>query len=61
MACLHYVLEEVGQYLKTFSWNKKNYRVDKPIGELIDMLQKVKFDSETTSQQSLLNQNILRK
>ncbi|KAL1955119.1 hypothetical protein VTO42DRAFT_8983 [Malbranchea cinnamomea] len=30
----------VDQYLKTFSWNKVKYRADKPLSELIDLLQK---------------------
>ena len=34
--------EPVDQYLKSFHWNKVKYRADKPIGELIDMLQKVR-------------------
>lgn len=29
------------QYLKTFNWNKVKYRADKPISELMDLLQKV--------------------
>lgn len=33
--------EPVDQYLRTFSWNKVKYRADKPLGELIDLLQKV--------------------
>ncbi|RVX73133.1 hypothetical protein B0A52_02260 [Exophiala mesophila] len=28
------------QYLKSFSWNKVKYRADRPISELIDLLQK---------------------
>ncbi|ORY66505.1 uncharacterized protein BCR38DRAFT_339095 [Pseudomassariella vexata] len=28
------------QYLRTFNWNKVRYRADKPIGELVDNLQK---------------------
>ncbi|KIW67507.1 hypothetical protein PV04_06751 [Phialophora macrospora] len=28
------------QYLRTFSWNKVKYRADRPIAELIDLLQK---------------------
>ncbi|EEP81087.1 conserved hypothetical protein [Uncinocarpus reesii 1704] len=28
------------QYLRTFSWNKVKYRADKPLSELIDLLQK---------------------
>lgn len=28
------------QYLNSFSWNKVRYRADKPLGELIDILQK---------------------
>ncbi|KAL2042896.1 hypothetical protein N7G274_004656 [Stereocaulon virgatum] len=30
----------VEQYLKTFHWNKVKYRADKPLGEIIDTLQK---------------------
>ncbi|EON61402.1 V-type H+-transporting ATPase subunit C [Coniosporium apollinis CBS 100218] len=30
----------VDQYLRSFSWNKVKYRVDKPIAELIDVLQR---------------------
>lgn len=30
----------VDQYLRSFAWNKVKYRADKPIGELIDSLQK---------------------
>jgi V-type H+-transporting ATPase subunit C len=33
--------EPLEQYLGTFSWNKVKYRVDKPLAELIDSLQKV--------------------
>ncbi|KAL9636427.1 MAG: hypothetical protein Q9164_002831 [Protoblastenia rupestris] len=29
-----------GAYLKSFHWNKVKYRVDKPLGELIDTIQK---------------------
>ena len=35
------MVEPVDQYLRTFSWNKVKYRADKPLGEIIDMLQKV--------------------
>ncbi|KAI1776714.1 ATPase, V1 complex, subunit C [Hypoxylon cercidicola] len=28
------------QYLRTFSWNKARYRADRPVGELVDILQK---------------------
>jgi V-type H+-transporting ATPase subunit C len=31
----------VDHYLQTFQWNKVKYRADKPISELVDMLQKV--------------------
>ena len=34
-------IEPADQYLKSFNWNKVKYRADKPLGELIDMLQKV--------------------
>ncbi|KAF1347241.1 vacuolar ATP synthase subunit C [Lizonia empirigonia] len=30
----------VDQYLRTFQWNKVKYRADKPIADLIDLLQK---------------------
>ena len=33
--------EPVEQYLKTFHWNKVKYRADKPLGEIIDVFQKV--------------------
>ena len=33
--------EPAEQYLKTFHWNKVKYRADKPLGEIIDTLQKV--------------------
>ncbi|KAI2622953.1 ATPase, V1 complex, subunit C [Hypomontagnella submonticulosa] len=28
------------QYLRTFTWNKVRYRADRPVGEMIDILQK---------------------
>lgn len=34
-------LEPAEQYLKSFHWNKVKYRADKPLGEIIDTLQKV--------------------
>ena len=36
-----YRTEPAGAYLKSFHWNKVKYRVDKPLSELIDTLQKV--------------------
>src|ERR1700733_15954135 len=33
--------EPLDQYLRTFSWNKIKYRVDRPLGELMDLLQRV--------------------
>lgn len=36
------LVEPVEQYLKSFSWNKVKYRADKPLAELIDLLQKVR-------------------
>ena len=33
--------EPLDQYLRSFSWNKVKYRADKPLAELIDLLQKV--------------------
>lgn len=33
--------EPTEQYLNNFTWNKIRYRADKPLGELIDTLQKV--------------------
>ena len=38
--CL-WALEPAEQYLKTFTWYKAKYRMDKPLGEIIDTLQKV--------------------
>ena len=35
------LIEPLDQYLKSFSWNKVKYRADKPIGELVDLFQKV--------------------
>lgn len=37
------VPEPTDHYLHTFSWNKVRYRADKPLGELVEMLQKVSF------------------
>lgn len=34
--------EPVDQYLKTFTWNKIKYRADRPLTEMIDVLQKVR-------------------
>ena len=34
--------EPLEQYLRSFSWNKVKYRADRPLAELIDLLQKVK-------------------
>ena len=34
--------EPLEQYLSNFSWNKVKYRADKPISELISLLQKVR-------------------
>lgn len=33
--------EPTDHYLTSFAWNKVRYRSDKPLGELVDMLQKV--------------------
>lgn len=33
-------VEPVDQYLRTFQWNKIKYRADRPIADLIDLLQK---------------------
>ncbi|KAL1985165.1 hypothetical protein VTN96DRAFT_8187 [Rasamsonia emersonii] len=48
----------VDQYLRTFSWNKVKYRADKPIGELIDLLQKeaASIDNDVRSKYSQYNQ-----
>jgi Vacuolar H+-ATPase V1 sector, subunit C len=32
--------EPIDHYLRNFQWNKVRYRVDRPLGELIDNLQK---------------------
>jgi V-type H+-transporting ATPase subunit C len=34
------IVGPVDKYLQTFQWNKVKYRADKPIAELLDMLQK---------------------
>ena len=34
-------IEPAEQYLLKFHWNKVKYRADKPLGEIIDTLQKV--------------------
>ena len=34
--------EPVDQYLRTFSWNKVKYRADRSLGELMDLLEKVR-------------------
>lgn len=34
-------VEPLDQYLRTFSWNKVKYRADRPLAELIDLLQRV--------------------
>ncbi|RYP08058.1 hypothetical protein DL764_002135 [Monosporascus ibericus] len=46
------------QYLRTFTWNKVRYRADKPIGELIDILQKelVTIDNDVKSKFNQYNQ-----
>lgn len=33
--------EPTDQYISAFAWNKVRYRADKPVGELVDVLQKV--------------------
>lgn len=38
---LRFEKEPVDQYLRDFLWNKVKYRIEKPIGELIDTLHKV--------------------
>ncbi|KAF9890261.1 hypothetical protein FE257_006174 [Aspergillus nanangensis] len=46
------------QYLRTFSWNKVKYRADKPLSELIDLLQKeaASIDNDIRSKYSQYNQ-----
>lgn len=39
---LTWELEPAEQYLKSFHWNKVKYRADKPLGEIIVTLQKVR-------------------
>ncbi|CAG8141907.1 unnamed protein product [Penicillium olsonii] len=48
----------VDQYLRTFQWNKVKYRVDKPLAELIDLLQKeaASIDSDIRQKYSQYNQ-----
>lgn len=45
------------QYLRSFTWNKVKYRKDKPIGELIDSLQKelVGIDNDVKQKYSQYN------
>lgn len=43
------------QYLRSFSWNKVKYRADKPLAELIDLLQK-EVSSVDTDVRSKYNQ-----
>ncbi|KAI9928842.1 hypothetical protein ASPWEDRAFT_36647 [Aspergillus wentii DTO 134E9] len=48
----------VDQYLRTFSWNKVKYRADKPLAELMDLLQKeaASIDNDIRSKYSQYNQ-----
>ncbi|PWY89802.1 vacuolar ATP synthase subunit C [Aspergillus heteromorphus CBS 117.55] len=48
----------VDQYLRTFSWNKVKYRADKPLGELIDLLQKeaASIDNDIRTKYTQYNQ-----
>ncbi|KAJ5620496.1 hypothetical protein N7510_004480 [Penicillium lagena] len=48
----------VDQYLRTFQWNKVKYRADKPLAELIDLLQKeaASIDNDLRSKYSQYNQ-----
>lgn len=39
--------EPTDQYISNFSWNKIRYRADKPLGEMIDTLQKVRIRDQT--------------
>jgi V-type H+-transporting ATPase subunit C len=43
----------VDHYLQTFQWNKVKYRADKPISELVDILQKVCIHASIPSSHSL--------
>ncbi|OTB03044.1 hypothetical protein M426DRAFT_322067 [Hypoxylon sp. CI-4A] len=46
------------QYLRTFTWNKVRYRADRPVGELVDILQKelVTIDNDVKSKFNQYNQ-----
>ncbi|EFW13922.1 Vacuolar ATP synthase subunit C [Coccidioides posadasii str. Silveira] len=48
----------VDHYLRTFSWNKVKYRADKPLSELIDLLQKetASIDSDVRAKFTQYNQ-----
>ncbi|KAJ5894011.1 hypothetical protein N7495_005702 [Penicillium taxi] len=48
----------VDHYLRTFSWNKVKYRADKPLAELIDLLQKeaASIDGDIRTKYSQYNQ-----
>lgn len=46
------------QYLRSFNWNKVKYRADKPLGELISMLQKevTSIDNDVKNKYNQYNQ-----
>ncbi|OTA54335.1 vacuolar ATP synthase subunit C [Hypoxylon sp. EC38] len=46
------------QYLRSFTWNKVRYRADRPVGELIDILQKelATIDNDVKSKFNQYNQ-----
>ncbi|KAI1505333.1 V-ATPase subunit C [Biscogniauxia marginata] len=48
----------IDQYLRSFTWNKVRYRADKPVGELIDTLQKelVTIDNDVKGKFNQYNQ-----
>ena len=46
--------EPAEQYLLKFHWNKVKYRADKPLGEIIDTLQKVALSSAFNAAQNIL-------
>ena len=52
--------EPTEQYLKTFHWNKVKYRVDKPLGEIIDTLQKVPIIYDLNQQMLTVKQRKYR-
>ena len=54
----HRSIEPVEAYLKSFHWNKVKYRADKPLGDIIDTLQKemTSIDNDVKNKYNQYNQ-----